>query len=118
MRDRILPDGLAIAPATALENLPREVAAAEPEGQRQREDEPAEEDAEGDQHHVAADADLDERGGHGEQEDDPAGGARQEAGLENTGVDRGDQYRLTEEVGGEPADHHDQDRGQQARQEP
>src|SRR5262249_21443363 len=117
VRDGVLRRGLALAAPTALEDLAREVAAAEAESQRQRQDETAEEHAERDQYHVAPNADFDERRGDGEQEHDPAGGASQEPRLDDAGVDRGDQYRLPEEVRGEPPDDQDQQRGQQTRQE-
>ena len=73
------------------------MAAAEPEGERQRQHEPAEQRAERDQHHVAADADLDERRGNGEEEHDRPGSARQKPRLDDAGVDRGDQRRLPED---------------------
>src|SRR5947208_3643987 len=50
-----LARGGRIAPQTPLEELAGEAAAAEPERKREREDEPAEGDAEGDQHHLLAD---------------------------------------------------------------
>src|SRR5215475_4228160 len=77
VRDGVLRRGLALAAPAALEDLARDMAAAEAEGQRQRQDETAEEHAEGDQHHVAPDADFDERGGDREQQNDPARAARQ-----------------------------------------
>src|SRR5215470_5717607 len=117
VRDGVLRRGLALAAPAALEDLAREVAAAETEGERQRQDEAAEEHTEGDQHHVAPDADLDQRGGDSEEEHDPAGGAGQEPRLDDAGIDRGDQHRLPEEVRGEPADDQDQQGGQEARQE-
>src|SRR5262249_5390388 len=98
VRGGVLRRGLVLAAPAALEDLARQVTAAQAEGERQGQDEPTEEDAEGDQHHVAADADLDERRGDREEQDDPARGARQEPRLVNAGVDCGDQHRLTEEV--------------------
>src|SRR5262245_46649886 len=101
VRDGVLGRGLMLTAPAPLENLARQVAAAQAEGERQGQDEPTEEDAEGDQHHVAADADLDERRGDREEEHDPARGARQEPRLVNARVDCRDQHRLTEEVRGE-----------------
>src|SRR5512138_488208 len=77
VRDGVLGRGLALATPASLEDLARQVTAAQAEGERQRQDEPPEEDAEGDEHHVAADADLDQRCRDREEQDDRARGARQ-----------------------------------------
>jgi hypothetical protein len=92
-------------------------AAAEAEGQRQREDHAAQRDAEGDQDHFLADAQMGERGAGREQQHPPVHPAGEHAGLGQPCVDGGDQHRLAQEVGDEPADEQDQRGGEEGRQE-
>src|SRR5688572_16904965 len=54
VRERLARMGL--APQVAIQDLPRHRTPAEPEGQRQREDESAEGDPERDEHHLLADS--------------------------------------------------------------
>src|SRR5207302_10313489 len=86
----VLRRGFALAAIAALEYFAGQVATAETEGQGKRQDETAEQDAEGDEDHVATDADLNERRGDGEEQHDPASGARQEPRLEQARIDGGD----------------------------
>src|SRR4249920_185532 len=62
----------------ALEDLAGESAAAQAEGQRERQHHSAERDAESDQHHLFADAQMRQRGGGGEQQHGPVHGAGQQ----------------------------------------
>src|SRR5207249_1577587 len=82
--DGLAVAGFALAAPPALQDMAREVAAAEAELDRQGEHEPAEEDAEGDHDHVAADPDLGERRREREQQDSPLSRRRREGALETT----------------------------------
>jgi hypothetical protein len=98
-----------------LEDLTREGAAPEPEGQREGEDQAAEGDAEGHEHHLLADAQVRDGGRAREKQHAPADGAREQACLRDARVDRRDQRALPEEVRDQPADEEDQRRAHDPR---
>src|SRR6185295_6133366 len=93
-----------LAPEVAIEHLPREPAPAEPEGERQGEDQPAEGDPEGHEDHLLADPEMRHRRGDREEQDPPADGARDEARFTDARIDAGDEGALADEVCYQPAD--------------
>src|SRR5215510_4039735 len=70
--------GRRAAPEPPREEVAGEVTSREPEGQRKREHEPPERDAEGDQDHLLADAQMRERGGGSEEQHGPVHGPREQ----------------------------------------
>src|SRR5688572_10704106 len=75
----------------ALQDVTGDVAPAEAEGQRHGEDEAAEGDTEGDDHHLLADAQVRERGGDGEEQHAPVDAAGEQPRLGQARVDRRDE---------------------------
>src|ERR1043166_5199805 len=88
--------GWGLAAQPALEQFARDRPAAEPEGQRQREDETAERDAERDQHHLLADAEMSQRGGAGEEDHAPGRRPGEQRAPRPARVDGGDEDRSEE----------------------
>src|SRR3989454_153403 len=106
-----------LAPQATPEQVGRDVTAAEAEGQGERQDQPAERDPERDQHHLLADPEVRERGGHGEEDDGPVCDAREQSRLRQPRVDGRDEDRLAEEVGEQPAGDEDEQGREDRRQE-
>ncbi len=83
----------------AFEGAADDIAGAETHSQRQRENDAAEEDAEGELDDGAADAEVIEDHGTGKGEDEPLDAEREKAGVLQLGVDAADQHGTRKETG-------------------